>query len=407
MPETLPEGRERDRRELALRNAIGGPLIAIRGYAAPEVGEAYCRARVLCERLGETAPLFAALSGEFVYHFVRGDHPHDAGADRGDPAAVGAVGRLRPSSLAAHRLSAITAMQAGAFPEARAEFEQILRLYDPDRHRPPPVHYVHDPKISALTYLALILWLLGFPEQARRSSAAAFRYAEELNQVNLTAHVRVLCRRRAARAAARRGRGPHARRRDRRSLAAARLALLAPERPDPPRVGAGPGRGGRGGRRADAAQRHRARRARRRLVSGPLPLHAGRDPSPAPPSRKRDSGSSPRPRSWWRGTRTGCGRRNSPGSRASCCGRVARWRPPRPASSVPWRRPAGRGPGPWSCAPRPASPGSWADRGKRPEARDLLGSVYGWFTEGFDTPDLNEARALFDELDAVTGLRRR
>ena len=50
---------------------------------------------------------------------------------------------------------------------------------------------MHDPKISALTYLAPILWLLGFPEQARRSSAAAFRYAEEMNQVNLTVHVHV------------------------------------------------------------------------------------------------------------------------------------------------------------------------------------------------------------------------
>ena len=38
------------------------------------------------------------------------------------------------------------------------------------------------------------------------------------------------------------------------------------------------------------------------------------------------------------------------------------------------------------------------DQGKRKEARDLLGPVYGWFTEGFDTPDLNEARALLDEL---------
>ena len=188
--QALPEGRERDRRELTLRNAIGGPLIAVRGYAAPEVGEAYGQARVLCERLGETAPLFAALSGEFVHHFVRGDH-------RRMRMLTGVTRRLSGASLdpavrlAGYRLSAITAMQAGAFSEARAEFEEILQLYDPGLHRPPPVHYVHDPKISALTYLAVVLWLLGFPEQARRSSTAAFRYAEELNQVNLTTHVHV------------------------------------------------------------------------------------------------------------------------------------------------------------------------------------------------------------------------
>jgi predicted ATPase len=40
----------------------------------------------------------------------------------------------------------------------------------------------------------------------------------------------------------------------------------------------------------------------------------------------------------------------------------------------------------------------WRDQGKRAEARDLLAPVYGWFTEGFDTPDLKEAKALLDEL---------
>jgi predicted ATPase len=51
------------------------------------------------------------------------------------------------------------------------------------------VHYVHDPKVSALTYLALVLWVLGFPDQARHASAEAFRCAAELDQANLTAHV--------------------------------------------------------------------------------------------------------------------------------------------------------------------------------------------------------------------------
>ena len=91
--------------------------------------------------------------------------------------------------LAAHRLAGITAMHFGAFDEARSEFEAILRLYEAGRHRSQPVHYVHDPKVSALTYLALVLWTLGFPEQAQGSSTAAFRCAAELNQANLTAHV--------------------------------------------------------------------------------------------------------------------------------------------------------------------------------------------------------------------------
>src|ERR1035438_7806842 len=42
----------------------------------------------------------------------------------------------------------------------------------------------------------------------------------------------------------------------------------------------------------------------------------------------------------------------------------------------------------------------WRDQGKRDEAHDLLAPIYGWFTEGFDTLDLKEARALLDELHA-------
>ena len=42
----------------------------------------------------------------------------------------------------------------------------------------------------------------------------------------------------------------------------------------------------------------------------------------------------------------------------------------------------------------------WRDQGKRTEARDLLAPVYGWFTEGFDTLDLKEAKALLEELSS-------
>jgi predicted ATPase len=42
----------------------------------------------------------------------------------------------------------------------------------------------------------------------------------------------------------------------------------------------------------------------------------------------------------------------------------------------------------------------WLDQGQRDEARELLAPVYGWFTEGFDTLDLKEAKALLDELHA-------
>ena len=44
----------------------------------------------------------------------------------------------------------------------------------------------------------------------------------------------------------------------------------------------------------------------------------------------------------------------------------------------------------------------WRDQGKRDEARDLLAPVYGWFTEGFDTLDLKEAKALLEQLESIS-----
>lgn len=185
-----PEGPERDRQELALQTAIGSPLIAIHGYTAPQLGTAFSRAHALCYELDDTDALFATLSGKYIFHFVRGDHramqslvaEASLAAERTKDVAL---------ELAAHRLAALTAMHAGDFLTARSEFDTILSRYDPDAHRPPPVHYVHDPKASALPYLAIVLWILGYPDQALRTSRAAFEYAAELNQTNLTAHVAV------------------------------------------------------------------------------------------------------------------------------------------------------------------------------------------------------------------------
>ncbi|MCA1477645.1 adenylate/guanylate cyclase domain-containing protein [Bradyrhizobium sp. NBAIM08] len=185
-----PPGPERDRQELALQTAIGGPLIAIHGYTAPQLGTAFNRAHALCYELDDTGALFSTLSGKFIFHFVRGDF---AAMQSLVAETQRAAERTRDTALelAAHRLAALTAMHAGEFLTARSEFETILSRYQPEAHRPPPVHYVHDPKASALPYLAIVLWILGYPEQAQRTSRAASQYAIELNQTNLTAHVQV------------------------------------------------------------------------------------------------------------------------------------------------------------------------------------------------------------------------
>ena len=66
-----------------------------------------------------------------------------------------------------------------------------MRSYEASKHRPPPVHYVHDPKIAALAYLAVILWIQGYPDKARQCSEATLDYAAELNHANMSAFARI------------------------------------------------------------------------------------------------------------------------------------------------------------------------------------------------------------------------
>ena len=73
MLKPLPDTPERARHELTLQAALGAPLQATKGWAAPEVGQAYTRARELCQQVGETPELFPILWGLFPFYGVRAE----------------------------------------------------------------------------------------------------------------------------------------------------------------------------------------------------------------------------------------------------------------------------------------------------------------------------------------------
>jgi predicted ATPase/class 3 adenylate cyclase len=397
MLQTLPESPERDRRELAFQIAIGTPLIAVRGYSAPETGAAYSRARVLCERLGEAEPLVATLSGEFVFHFVRGNYP----MMRRLTDEARQVSERFPNPivrLASHRLAGITAMHFGAFFEARSEFEAILRLYDESRHRSEPVHYVHDPKVSALTYLALVLWVLGLPEQARRSSVAAFQCAAELDQANLTAHVRNFAGAGLAEllgdvAAVRAHADAMIELAERHSLgywrvnalilrgwalaqegaAEAGLELMCRNAADRTAQGVGWYQARYLCMLAAVYAQIGQAEAGLRVIAEAKDLVARNDEHMWESELDRVEGELRRMQGASASDVEACFARAVARSHQQC------------ATSLELR--AGT-----SLARL------WRDHGKRSEARDLLGPVYGRFTEGFDTRDLKEAKALLEEL---------
>jgi len=105
--------------------AIGGPLTATKGYAAPEVERTYLRARELCERLGRSSELFPALRGLWNCYFTRGELLR--GADLAERLAVLAEEQGRSLQRAlAHRSLGSTWLFLGRFSEAREQLDQAI-----------------------------------------------------------------------------------------------------------------------------------------------------------------------------------------------------------------------------------------------------------------------------------------
>jgi predicted ATPase len=182
-----PDTPERGRRELALHLALGGPLIATKGYAAPEIARSTTRARELVDQVGDTEQRFPVLYRQWVYHLIRTEYHtartlgeeflHHAKRE-GDPALA----------LMGHRILGVTQLYLGELSTARVHLEQTLALYDAAQHRTLAFRFAQDPQIACQAVLSLVLWLLGYPEQAGRLSHEAIANARALEHINTLAY---------------------------------------------------------------------------------------------------------------------------------------------------------------------------------------------------------------------------
>jgi TOMM system kinase/cyclase fusion protein len=162
---TLPDTPQRLQHELALQTTLGPALMATRGNAAPEVGHAYARARELCQQVGETPQLFLVLSGLWRFYAVRAEL--QAAREVGEQ-LLGLAQRQRDPALIleAHRALGTTLYFPGELTSARVHLEQGMALYHPQQHRSHAFLYARDPGMDCQIYLAWILWTLGYPDQA-------------------------------------------------------------------------------------------------------------------------------------------------------------------------------------------------------------------------------------------------
>jgi predicted ATPase len=181
---SMPDNSARQQQELDLRITLGPALIATKGYASPLVGETYARARLLAEQLDRSDYLFPLVYGQLSFHHVRGElklalslaeQMEKIGQARGDATFV-LRGRL---------WYGITSLHAGEFVAARAAFAQCYALNDPTHRAAFRAAAVtaEGPHVAILVHTAVNLAYLGHIDQARSWIREAFAEASQIGHV--------------------------------------------------------------------------------------------------------------------------------------------------------------------------------------------------------------------------------
>ena len=179
--EALEPSPERDARELELLGVLGTAYIASRGYAAPEVGPIFHRARALCERVSQGPQLFAMMWGDFAFHIVRADFR--LCSELADEAMAFGERFNDPGILMeALFLKGLTKLYRGDFAGARECCARAIAEFD-DRERTAFWAGLlgEDAGVTHRCYLALALWHLGFPNQALKLNDETLELARTIN----------------------------------------------------------------------------------------------------------------------------------------------------------------------------------------------------------------------------------
>jgi class 3 adenylate cyclase/predicted ATPase len=397
MLETLPETPECNQQELLLQITLGQALMPTKGWTAPEVERTYSRVRELCRQADDTPELFPALVGLWIVYYAQAEL-HEC-YELGQRLLSLAQRQQEPALLsAAHSTLGYTTNWRGELIQSREHLERSVALYDPQQHQVHVSLLGYDVGAVAGSAASLPLWCLGYPDQALERSRQAMTLARDLSHpVSLAAAL-------SWAAGFRANRGD-----DQASQELAdTLIELSSECGFPDWLGWGVFLRGRalveqGDREAGIAQMQQVADAFRTTgyqiafpnCLGTLAEARGKVGEPqeglALVAEAMDAMN-----------RTGQGvaesylcrlkgelllgvSKDSEAEAETCLQR---------AIGVARRQSAK------SYELRAAMSLSrlWQKRGKKKEARELLADIYGWFTEGFDTADLKEAKALLTEL---------
>jgi class 3 adenylate cyclase/predicted ATPase len=174
--------------QIKLQVALVNALMHTKGHAAPETIASLDRARAFIEQaesLGESPEdpllLFSILYGFWVANYI--GFNSDALLDFATECLALAEkrGTVVPLMLG-HRLMGTSLMCTGALADSRAHYDQAIAIYEPTEHRALATRFGQDMRVAALSYRSWALWLLGFPEAAGRDAEQALKEAREIGQ---------------------------------------------------------------------------------------------------------------------------------------------------------------------------------------------------------------------------------
>jgi len=401
---SLPASPELRREEIKLQIALIAPLIHVRGYGAPECKAAMERARLLIEKaeaLGEPPEdpmlLFQVLYGFCVASYVAFD------GDVLGEFAVQFLGLAEKQGatvplMIGHRVMGAYLTGTGKLKQGQAHYDRAIALYEPSQHRPLATRFSADARVSVLSLRSWSLWCLGYPDAALADADRALGEAREIGQaatlmyaLGIAAPPYLQCGNYAQASAmtdelvslAEEKGALHWR-----ALAIVNRGLLATLK----------------GTASEAIQMLTSGIAARRSVGGThwLPLYLSNLSAARAELGQFDDAL----------RCIGEAMTAMETTKDRCCeaevyrtaGKISLESPEPDAAKAQIyferalavaRQQEAKS---WELRAAMSMARLWRHQGKRDEARELLAPVYGWFTEGFDTLDLKEAKALLDDL---------
>jgi len=403
---TLPGSATLRREQIKLQVALANALMHTKGYSAPEPKAAVEQARLFIERaeaLGEPPEdpllLFSVLYGFWAANYLA----FNSDAMRTLATQFLALAEKRKATvplMVGHRLMGTSLLEAGDIAQGRAHYNQAIALYDPAERRPLATRFGQDVRVAILSRRSRALWLLGYPEAALADTSHALKDAREIGQAATlmyalaqASRTHIYCGNYAAA-----------------NAQLDEVVALADEKGTLFWKAIGMTRQGcilaLTGKASDAVQ----------MITAAITAYRSTGSILDTPSQLSDLA-----RAYAELGKFDDARRCIGEAMTAVETTKERWceaEVNRIAGEIALKSPE---PGvgkaeayferalavaraqqakSWELRAAMSLARLWRDQGKRDEARELLAPIYGWFTEGFDTRDLKEAKVLLDELSS-------